>query len=114
MSEFENIKVGDKVFYTTRFGWRDRKPQVDVVIKVTKTQFCTETGRFNKKNGKGIGSNIWSSAYNPEKHDKEIQAFKDRQLKKKCINIISEKCKILDLEELKQIANKILKREKGE
>lgn len=67
MSGFEDVKIGDKLFYVQSVGvggrgvyWSKTSFERDFVIeceviRVTKTQFTTDVGRYRKSDGCGIG-----------------------------------------------------------
>lgn len=57
--KFENVKVGDIVYVekSVNFGWRNSKMFFipEKVIRVSKTQFVTESKTRYKKNGSEVG-----------------------------------------------------------
>lgn len=75
MMQYENVKVGDKVFYAKVVGiyhWGDLYYAKTFfieceVIRVTKTQFTTESGRYRKSDGYcvGDGYSIYKLGDNP-------------------------------------------------
>ena len=107
MNTYEDVKVGDQLFYSRSVGlshwgqlYFSRLFYIECkVIKVTKTQFTTESGRYRKSDGYGIADSqsIYklgdSRSWNPRKGEKitkcetmelanynnEIQILRDAQ-----------------------------------
>lgn len=58
MIDFSNIQIGDELLVCGR--WQRR---LSKVIRLTKTQIVTETGRFNRTTGHSVGGGIWDSSW---------------------------------------------------
>lgn len=131
MEKFENIKLGDIVFVKKNitYGWgRSESFTVpEKVIKVTKTQFTTESGERYKKDGRVFGSGKYGSCYyEGEKtshfgnnlavdQTKEMKQFELKVKLANEVNSLIEKTRITieaensDLIELKSILERINK-----
>ena len=88
MKNLCDIKVGDKVVYSTLF----QPDKVLEVTGVTKTLIICGTTRFNKQTGRIVGGDRWnnSSIHYPE--DGEIEAIQQQSL----IHSVARKLHILD------------------
>ena len=135
--KFENIQVEDEVFvpYSVRTGWRESQEFYipEKVVKVTKTQFVTESNkRFSIKYGRQIGESFSSAKCKGDKMGlsrKEVydQTEEMNELKAKInlihkINLLLEKVSIdyntelplNDLKEINQLATELVNKLKPE
>ena len=108
--KFENIKVNDTVLvpHTVTYGWRNNKLFyiAEKVIRVTKTQFVTESNQRFKKSGISIGVD---SFYNAQKIGDTIWEGDDRTFYDQTEEMNAFKEKLKFIQEIKRNVNVIEK-----
>ena len=81
---FDNVKVGDKVFFS--MGAWHKTEYLAEVTKVTNTQFEAKGTKFRKADGRAIGQNYCTSARHATPED--IARFEEQELRRMNTNFI--------------------------
>lgn len=113
-TNFENVKVGDKIIYRTDGTWNSRV-LLSSVVKVTPKQFVDEVGaKFRKSDGAVIGESMRFARYATEDDVREANENQKRRhinYKIKLFTESYEKLKNVSLEDLEAIYEIIKKYE---
>lgn len=78
MNNLANVEVGDELLVCGR--WQRR---LSKVIRLTKTQIVTETGRFNRTTGRSVGGGIWDLSWVRFPTDKDREQIHLKMLQNK-------------------------------
>jgi len=81
----ENLKVGDTVIVS------GRNELVCTIERMTKTQIVLKDNftKFNRKTGRSVGNDSWSTSYIFEPTEKEIKRITEETTRRNIINKLS-------------------------
>ena len=99
MYNLEGVRVGDKLFVTSR-----NSDGVVTVERITATLVITKLYRFNKKTGKAQGSDCWSSTWARPATDDDIKQAYRKRLIRKCEDLTFELLTVEQMENILEIA----------
>lgn len=89
MSDFDDIKVGDKfVVEYWHYGTRPNTVELRTVLNVGKVTFGDATTKWNKKNGREWGGDRYAKRYVPETHNPMLDRQHSLGVIEDCIHAI--------------------------